>query len=194
MLPFACDFVADDETLLTDYNPAFVDIWGTMQILSNAAGNATDGETSCVAYQGDVFGANQYAQGVVAALDGSVVGVAIRAQGAGTGKWVGFHSSDDHSTLAIWDAGSAMVLAGGGAPVSVGDLMRIEVIDDIFTAYVNGVPWLGPVLDTTLTLGYGGVEGFSAGFPGSLITDFETGNIGSESAAGAFMPCLVPGL
>lgn len=194
MLPFSDSFVGADGTDLTVHNPGYENVQGSGEIESNSAVNGAAGVTSCVVWGGDVFAANQYAEATVGPMaGGQYAGVAVRGQAAASGSFVNLIGDGGVSYLTLWVLGVYTVLASGGG-WAVSDRIRLEVLENYFAAYVNGVLSIGPILDVTLSLGRCGFSAYSGAAPGDAgMVDLEVGNIVSPSD-GIFMPLIISGL
>jgi len=191
-LPFSTSFVAPDGTLLTDFNPVFEDVQSFMQIQGDAATSSVNGVADCVAVN-ESFDDSHFAEvGVDNIVAGHYIGVAVRAQAAGSGSFYNYFGDSVGSFLSKWVSGSFTVLATGG-PFAPGDVARLEADGATLTPLLNGLADIAPQTDSDLTGGRGALSAFgSSSFQSSAAT-FLTGNLGVTQGSD-MMPAFLPGL
>lgn len=180
MLPFSDSFTGPDGQALTVHNAGYVNVVGLAELFSNAAVGTILIDRTVTAWAGDVFQADQYAQGLLAGPGGAGrAGVAVRCGGAGSNTFYAFYNyiAGPFTRLIKVVAGVGVGLAAPGPVAAPGDVLRLEVSGNTLTPYVNGVVSpIGPIVDVDIVAGTGGVYFFDDD-PDDRLEDFITGDL-----------------
>lgn len=159
-------FTAADGTTLTAYSANWANAMGSFAITSNAI-RTNVADADCLAYHNGALNNNQWCEVRIAAIaaGGNYQnrGAACRASNTGGGAAYVFIFDDQTSsfTLGSFVAGSFTELGSGSASPAVNDIVRVNASGTSISGLRNGATLAGPVTDSSITSGTGGVSGYS---------------------------------
>lgn len=194
-LPATDNFTAADGTVLTTYSASWTAMRNNFVINTNATCPDGSFDDCACGWTADTFNNDQYAQAVVAAMDGASqvsAGVCVRATAA---NYYAFYVTTGARALIKIVAGSKTSLASDTTTCAVNDVLKLVVAGTTLTAYVNGVSVL-TTTDSDLSSGSAGVAGIGhfSGSTAGRVDNWEGGNgsgvAPSDRLASAFL--IVP--
>lgn len=172
-------FVAENGTPLTEFNPAWVNNFGSFVINGNNLYAAAGGQIS-VAHRTENVSPNQFVYVTIGDYGAAgAIGVAARcAAGASATAYV-FYAEQFVRYLFKYVAGNFTLLDSEIAATTTGDELGLEIVGNILRPKVNGDLWSkGEIEDNSIASGHIGVAGRN---------DAGTTNFGSDSWYGGKM-------
>ena len=188
MATFSDNFNRADGGLGSDWSS--VSGFGTFQISSNIVRHNTPGFCAQTVNTGTAtFTADQEASATITAVfEFDRIGPAVRVSASG-GYAIVVNGTTGTAYISPFTP-SARPSIGSGFSVAVGDVVRIRVVDDQVTAYVNDV-LADTVTDPTYTTGQPGLWGDWENSRGTQLDNFFAADVAALAPAAATLAHLL---